>query len=690
MLEESIEQLTGVGPKLSQKLAKCGLHSLKDLLMYLPHRYQDRTRVTALQDARSGDHILVQAQIVGSQLVYGRKAYLKLVIDDGSALADVLFFHFNKNQRAALSAGQWLRLFGQIKRFSSKLSMVHPEYELMEADSIGTLEETLTPIYPATEGLSQKKLRSLIQQAWDKTQAYLDDLDLLKDKVKQDFQFPSLKQALKSLHFPTPDIALADLIEGQHPAIRRLAFEELLAYHLCMLEIKKNTQKHFAYPCTGSSRLVPAFIQQLNFQLTNAQRRVVDEIFSSMSQPYPMQRLVQGDVGSGKTVVAAMTALQVVEAQKQVALMAPTEILAEQLFMNFSGWGNPLGVRVALLTGRTAMKKRQGLLQQLKLGEIDIIIGTHALFQDDLVFKDLAYVIIDEQHRFGVEQRLALSAKGARGQSYPHQLFMSATPIPRTLAMILYADLDVSTIDERPAGRMPIQTVVMSNEKRESVVERLRNNFQQGRQAYWVCTLIEESEQLECEAAEELFDYLSQSLAAFRVGLVHGRMKSQEKEAMMGKFKQGEIDLLVATTVIEVGVDVPNATVMVIENPERLGLSQLHQLRGRVGRGDLQSYCVLLFNPPLSPHSRERLAVIRDTDDGFIIARKDLELRGPGEILGKRQTGDVSFKFANLERDQAMIQRIPGVAKEYQLHNIQHIKPLIKRWFVDKLQFLKG
>ncbi|WP_370257451.1 ATP-dependent DNA helicase RecG, partial [Marinobacter nauticus] len=561
----------------------------------------------------------------------------------------------------------------------------HPEYQTNPPAMPPAEQATLTPVYPLTEGIQQPRVRGLCQQAL----SYLDRYpikDWLPPALLADYQLPGITEAVRLVHLPPAAAPVHLLIEGKHPAQQRLVMEELLAHQLSLLQVREQIQAREALPLLPAGDRAERFLEQLPFSLTGAQRHVMADIRQDLSQPVPMLRLVQGDVGSGKTVVAALSALQTIEAGAQVALMAPTEILAEQHYQNFRNWLEPLGVELAWLSGKVKGKARQAALSAVAEGRAQIAIGTHALFQDDVVFQRLALVIVDEQHRFGVHQRLALREKGVGGTLAPHQLIMTATPIPRTLAMSAYADLDTSVIDELPPGRKPIETIVLPESRRDDIIERVRKACREGRQAYWVCTLIEESEALQCQAAEVTAQELVERLPDLAIGLVHGRLKAQEKAAVMERFKNGELDLLVATTVIEVGVDVPNASLIIIENPERLGLAQLHQLRGRVGRGEQASFCVLMYHPPLSNNGKARLQALRDSQDGFFIAEKDLEIRGPGEVLGTRQTGLMQFRLADFERDKGWIAPIrdmaPSLMKEPRV-----VSALIRRWLGEKIRY---
>ncbi len=675
----AVTALKGVGAALALKLQRLGIISIQDLLFHLPTRYQDRTRIIPIGTLRPGDECVIQGTVVASDIQMGRRRSLLCRIQDGSAGTLTLrFFHFSAAQKNTLAVGSEVRCFGEVRPGPGGLEMVHPEYRASNAQGLTPVEESLTPIYPMTEGLQQSRVRTLVQQAltWLETGSVSE---LLPESVRRQWRLPELKASLIYLHAPPVDANQHLLLQGLHPAQRRLAFEELLAHHLTLLQLRHKVQENGAPLLPPRHQLTAEFLTQLPFRLTTAQQRVGEEVSADLTKRLPMLRLVQGDVGSGKTVVAALAALQTVENGYQAAVMAPTEILAEQHFINFSQWMEPLGIKVAWLAGKVKGKQRVAQLAAIADGSAQIVIGTHALFQEEVRFYNLGLAVIDEQHRFGVHQRLSLREKGRDGRRSPHQLIMTATPIPRTLTMSAYADLDCSVIDELPPGRTPVNTVVIEDSRRDQVIERVRVACAEGRQAYWVCTLIEESEALQCQAAEVAEVTLKELLPELRIGLVHGRMKAQEKTEIMRLFKAAELDLLVATTVIEVGVDVPNASVMIIENPERLGLSQLHQLRGRVGRGSVESYCVLMYHAPLSKQGRERLAVMRETTDGFRIAEKDLELRGPGEILGTRQTGMMQFRIADLQRDADLLDRVRQAAN--QLSNQPEIMQAVtRRW----------
>ncbi|WP_016915497.1 ATP-dependent DNA helicase RecG [Vreelandella stevensii] len=678
-LAAPVTALKGVGDALAIKLARLGVERVSDLLFHLPLRYQDRTRLTPIGHLRAGQEAVVEGEVTASDVVKGRRRSLLVRLRDGSGILSLRFFHFSPAQQQQLRPGATVRAFGEARAGATGLEIYHPEYRL-SGSSDTPVEEYYTPIYPTTEGLHQARLRALAQQALRLLAQAPETLpDVIPDTLRQRFQLPGLHASLQLLHQPPPDVDLEQLAQGLHPATRRLALEELLAHQLSLREVRLRIQADGAPTLPSGRSLQTRFLAQLPFALTGAQRRVLEEIALDLAGPAPMLRLVQGDVGSGKTVVAAMAALSALAGNCQAAMMAPTEILAEQHYRSFKAWFEPLGIDVAWLAGKLKGKARLDAKAAIADGRARMVVGTHALFQDDVHFQCLGLAIIDEQHRFGVHQRLALREKGEAGGLTPHQLIMTATPIPRTLAMSAYADLDVSVIDELPPGRTPVKTVVVSDERRPEVVERIRNACRDGRQAYWVCTLIEESEVLQCQAAEVTRDELTQALPELAIGLIHGRMKAAEKAEVMEAFKTGELDLLVATTVIEVGVDVPNASLMIIENPERLGLSQLHQLRGRVGRGSTESFCVLLYHAPLSKSSRERLSVMRETTDGFRIAEKDLEIRGPGEVLGTRQTGLAQMKIADLERDADQLERVTALAQALQ-GNAEVTAVLVRRW----------
>jgi ATP-dependent DNA helicase RecG len=674
-----VTSLKGVGFSLAQKLGRLGVETVQDLLFLLPLRYEDRTRTVPIGSLQPGARAVVEGEVQLSEVVFRRKRVLLVRLADGTGFLTLRFFHFSGAQQEQLQRGVRLKCFGEVRRGPMGLEIVHPEYRRADRSDAQAVEDVLTPVYPATEGVQQGRLRVLTALAL--REAATDSVrDWLPPELLADLGLPPLAAALEYVHRPPPDAPQELLAAGRHPAQRRLAFEELLAHQLSLRLLRRELRRDAAWPLSVPGRLEKQLLGSLPFSLTGAQRRVLAEIRTDLAEAHPMLRLVQGDVGSGKTVVAALAALRAVEAGFQAAVMAPTELLAEQHWQNFDRWLQPLGLEVAFLSGRLAGKARQATLERVRRGEVPAIVGTHALFQEGVQFTRLALAIVDEQHRFGVHQRLALREKGLCEGRFPHQLIMTATPIPRTLAMTAYADLDVSVIDELPPGRTPVTTVVVPESRRADVVERIDAAVREGRQAYWVCPLIEESDLLEAQAAEDTAATLAAALPGIRVALVHGRMPAAEKERTMVCFKAGEIGLLVATTVIEVGVDVPNASLMVIENAERMGLAQLHQLRGRVGRGEHASSCVLMYRAPLSETARERLKVMRETTDGFEVARRDLELRGPGELLGTRQTGLMQMKVADLMRDADLLPRVQRAAEMMLERHAANIGPLRRRW----------
>ena len=665
---------------MAEKLAARGLSTLQDLWLHLPLRYEDRTSLTPIRLLQPGVPAQVEGRVEAVERGFRYRPMLRVAVADDSRSTLVLrFFHFRAAQVAQFSVGARVRCYGTPKAGHHGLEIVHPSYRVL-GDAVETeLGDELDPVYPAVEGIGPATLRRLIGQALDKLPNEAA-LELLPADSLRGLNLPSLRDALLIMHRPPRDADLSALAVGAHPAQRRLALEELLAHHLSLRRQRIAMQRHKAPALTGKGKLAADLLASLPFKLTGAQQRVFKQIRADLKQPLPMLRLVQGDVGSGKTVVAALAAMLAVESGRQAALAAPTELLAEQHLVNLRGWLEPLGIKVAWLAGKVTGKARAAVLAEIASGAAQVVVGTHALMQEAVTFNDLALAIVDEQHRFGVHQRLALRDKGASGTSVPHQLVMTATPIPRTLAMAAYADLDVSAIDELPPGRTPVQTVALSAERRPELVERIRAACAEGRQAYWVCTLIDDSDEVVAQAAQTTYEQLSASLPELRIALVHGRMKAAEKQATMRAFKQGDVDLLVATTVIEVGVDVPNASLMIIENAERLGLAQLHQLRGRVGRGATASNCVLLYQPPLSMMAKHRLATMRQTNDGFVIAEKDLELRGPGELLGTRQTGLATFRVADLARDAGLLPQVRELADRLLAESPDVADRIIGRW----------
>ena len=673
ILQLPLRQFKGVGPKVFSKLESMGLETVEDLLFHFPLRYQDKTRLSCIGELKEGMDAVVRGTIRASGIARGRRPTLIVKVDDGTGLITLRFFHFRRAQAQQLRIGDTIILFGQPRMVGGNTEFAHPEYVV--GDREPQLEEALTPVYPVTEGMGQSTMRNLTQQA----------LTYLTQNPPEDLltglpgDSPSITDSIKFLHRPSPDANTAAIVAGEHPAQLRLALEELVAHQLSLLSRRARTHEKTAAPVNSQGKLADTITSQLPFTLTGAQQRVCEEILADLRKSTPMLRLLQGDVGSGKTLVAALTAAHMVESKHQVALMAPTELLSEQHFAGFQKWFEPLGINVLWLTGQIKGKARKAALERIEAGEVDIIVGTHALFQDAVVFKSLGLVLVDEQHRFGVNQRLSLTQRGLN-EITPHQLTMTATPIPRTLSMVAYADLDCSTIDELPPGRKPITTALIDNDRRQSVIERVGNACQQGRQAYWICALIEESEALDATAAEVTAEQLEAALPGLRIGLLHGRISSQEKGDIMAAFANHELDILVATTVIEVGVDVPNASLMIIENAERFGLAQLHQLRGRVGRGAVESHCILMYQSPLSQTARDRLTVMRESQDGFVLAEKDLEIRGPGEVLGTRQTGVSSFRVARLPEHNELLEKAQDIASNMVSTDAQRAEKIEQRW----------
>ena len=678
-----LSRLKGVGTKTLLRLDKLGIRSVQDLLFHLPLRYDDRTVLSPIGQLRHGHHALLEGRVELTEITPTGRRALICRLSDGTGFINLRFFHFTADQRDRLRPGQRVRCFGEVREGFFGIEMVHPECQPITEDEAGCLENTLTPVYPTTEGLHQKTLRSLIGQALALCLNGNAVTDWIPLALRSAVKLSPLEASLRLLHQPSADVAPDSLKRAQ----QSLAFEELLAHHLSLSRFRLRMQSHSAPPLCMPDSLADAFLKNLPFSLTSAQRRVIREIAVDLGRSKPMMRLIQGDVGSGKTVLAAWAALAALASGFQAAVMAPTELLAGQHLRSFSQWLAPLGIEIEFLAGKHKGNHRREVLAAIAEGRARLVVGTHALFQQEVQFKRLGLVIIDEQHRFGVHQRLALREKGTSDGGYPHQLIMTATPIPRTLAMLGYADLDVSVIDELPPGRTPVNTTVIPAQRRPDVVARIAEWIVRGRQVYWVCTLIEESEVLQCEAAEKTALALTEALPTVRVALMHGRMKTAEKEDVMQAFKSGQVDLLVATTVIEVGVDVANAGLMVIENPERLGLAQLHQLRGRVGRGPGESFCVLLYQQPLSRAARERLGIIRDTHDGFAIAERDLELRGPGELMGVRQAGQVQFRIADLVRDAACLREVRHCAEEMLSQYPECVDPLLQRWLGSASRF---
>jgi len=674
-----LTELKGIGKKTADKLTMLGINQVIDLLFHLPLRYEDKTKITPIIDFQVGQRALVEGKVVRSYLNNARRPMLICEIDDGTQTLALKFFNHYYSQRTKMIPDANIRAYGELRYGKTMPEILHPEYE--HFDEPLPLHQSLTAIYPKSEGINQ----STIQKAVTQVLTFLKKGDIqveefLPENILQELNFPNLTEALIYVHQPPPDADTNALLAGKHTTQQRLVLEEVLAHLLALKKIKQKTQQLYAPELPIKKTDIDIFMNLLPFNLTGAQQRVIDEIFIDIQTNHPMQRLVQGDVGSGKTVVSALAILAAFKQNHQSAMMAPTEILAEQHYKTLLEWFDESDM--VYLSGAIKGKSRKEALERIKNGT-KIIIGTHALFQKDVEFSALGLVIIDEQHRFGVHQRLALRNKGQFEALQPHMLIMTATPIPRTLAQTAYANLDISIIDELPPGRQEISTLVISNSKMPQIAERIKANCQQGAQAYWVCTLIEESEVLRSKAASDTFEELKEWFPQLRIGLVHGRLKPDEKNTIMNQFKSHQLDLLVATTVIEVGVDVPNASLMVIENAERLGLSQLHQLRGRVGRGNKKSHCVLMYQAPLGDVAKQRLEIMRQTNDGFVIARHDLKIRGAGELLGSRQKGSVQFRLADFERDKPLFKTAQKLASELITDHPKICQKIIDRWIIS-------
>jgi ATP-dependent DNA helicase RecG len=678
--------LKGVGPKLAEKLERIHVHNVLDLLLHLPNRYEDRTQVKTIASLQDGDRAMIKVQVMMSQVKFGKRRSLVCRASDQTGSIDFRFFYFNKSLQQKLEKGAEFYAFGEVRQYGYQYSMVHPELTPVNSNNAAPLLDSLTPVYPTTDGLHQNSLRQLTRQAVELLKKHPID-NLLPQAVQQQFKLPDINSALAWIHTPPKDAKPEALHKFNSPSAKRLICEELIAHQLSMILQRNKQQKQKAFALNGPKRLQKNFLKLLPFKPTKAQTRVSKEIIADLEQQQPMLRLLQGDVGAGKTLVAALAALHAIESGFQVAIMAPTEILAEQHYLSFANWMEQLGIQTSFLVSKLSAKEKAEALAQIASGEAQLIVGTHALFQKDVQYQSLGLAIIDEQHRFGVNQRLALKQKAPDGYQL-HQLMMTATPIPRSLAMTVYADMDLSIIDELPPGRTPVHTIALPDDRRDHLMQRINTACQEeNRQVYWVCTLIDESEEVQCQAAETTANQLAEQLPDLKVGLVHGRLKSEQKQMVMEQFKQGSLDILVATTVIEVGVDVPNASLMVIENPERLGLSQLHQLRGRVGRGSVKSHCVMLYKQPLSANAVNRLQAMRDTNDGFVIAEEDLKLRGPGELLGTRQTGDVGLRFADLVRDAELVEELQQVAKQLAHESPQVAEKISQRWLGSRQDF---
>ena len=678
-ISDPIISIKGLGKKTSDRLNQLGIHTLEHLVFHLPSRYQDKTSITPLSDARINDEILIEATIDRIEVIPSRQRQLLCYLSDQQNHRILLrFFHFTQYQKQALIRGESMQCFGEIKIGRKGLEMHHPEYRITSQNQRPLLEPNLSPIYPLCSGISQNKMKQWINYSLEVLK--ISQLDDYFEKITQ-HSMPSLKSSLMLLHHPEKNEDLSKIETFKHISQQRLIIEELATHQLSLLKTKKARKGKKTNAFILKNTLSDKLLDSLDFKLTNAQSNCIKEINDDLASSEPMLRLLQGDVGSGKTIVAVFALIQAVENNFQAAIMAPTEILARQHLQNFTHYLESLDIQIAYLSGSQNTQERREQLSLIMSGEAKVVIGTHALFQESVSFKDLSLVIIDEQHKFGVHQRLSLTKKA---QTTPHQLVMTATPIPRSLTMSAYADLDTSVIDELPPGRQAVETIALSNARREELITKIRKISDEGRQIYWVCTLIEESEALRAESAEKTFTYLKDHLEELTVVMIHGKLSKVEKEGIMKDFENGLINLLVATTVIEVGVNVPNASLMIVENAERLGLAQLHQLRGRVGRGSEKSICILMYQSPLSDNARERLDILRQSNDGFMIAQKDLELRGPGEILGTQQTGIASMKIANIIRDAYLLKEAGYYSSKMLEASLESQNALINRWIDEE------
>lgn len=683
-----LQSLPGITPKAIENLAKLNIASIFDLIFHLPIRYNDRTVITNIADIQCNTDLQIIGQVFNAKVVFGRRRMMTAVLRDETGEITLRFFHFSNRQLKGLADGKRLLCFGEPRWVGKRIEMIHPQYRVLQENETVVLSDRLEPVYSTVKGLQQKRIQTLVNNAlkWaQKQNAQFEDV--VRDMPGAVQYSAPMLEMLHEVHRPLANVDKQALFERRHPAQKRLVFDELLAHHLSIMRIRLRSNKRKSYQLKSNNKLVQSFVQNLPFALTNAQKKVLEEIKQDMSRDHPMMRLIQGDVGSGKTVVALIACLYAVENNYQAAIMAPTELLAEQHYRYFSHQLLPLGVQVAWLSSGLPAKRKREMLALIASGTASVVVGTHALFQAGVEFNNLAVSITDEQHRFGVQQRLQLSRKGVEQEYFPHQLTMTATPIPRTLAMSMYAHLDYSVIDELPPGRKPITTVAIAEARRDEVIQRIREACGDGAQAYWVCPLIEESDVLQSQAATDTFQNLQMQLPELTIGLLHGRLKSTAKEAVMQDFISKKIDVLVATTVIEVGVDVANASLMIIENAERFGLAQLHQLRGRVGRSEAQSSCVLLYKNPLGDFAKKRLEALRTTSDGFELARVDLELRGPGEVLGTKQSGDMQMHIANLSKDLDLLPDVQKAAHWLLEHHPERVQVLLKRWLGSAVEY---
>ena len=680
--------LKGVGEKGLIKLNKIGIRTVEDLLFHLPIRYQDKTKLTKISDLEPGNKYFIEGVVEKSNIIFYKKRMFLVRLSDSSGFIQLRFFYFNKSQMRNFSEGQKVRCYGELRLANKVKEMVHPECEFIDRNNIKKLDEYLTPVYPITEGLQQHRIRNIVRQSLAMLKSgKISFPEILPKKILEKYNLVDINTALLSIHNPSGNESFEELVNSENINKKRLVFEELLAHQLIFKRIKALNKRLTSFKLDNNDEPIKKLISKLSFEPTKSQIIVMNEIIADMQKDMPMMRLVQGDVGCGKTLVALFAALHAISNGYQVAFMAPTEILSEQHYQSIKLMLKDFNINISILYSGIKAKEKETIIEDIKLGNTDLIIGTHALIQNQINFSNLALVIIDEQHKFGVHQRMTLTTKGKKHDTFPHQLILTATPIPRTLAMSLYGNLEYSAINEMPKGRQDIDTIAISEDRRSEVLEKISSKCKDGSQVYWVCPLINESEVLECKAATNTYKELQSKLKNINIGLIHGRMKMAEKEEVMSNFRNKKIDVLVSTTIIEVGLDVPNATVIIIENSERMGLSQLHQLRGRVGRGNKKSSCILIFKSGLSELARKRIDILRKCSNGFDIAKEDLDLRGPGEILGKKQKGDINFKIANIARDYRFIEDTKDCAEK--ISSVASEK-LARRWITEEIEIGKA
>ncbi|MFL2549352.1 MAG: ATP-dependent DNA helicase RecG [Gammaproteobacteria bacterium] len=680
--------LKGVGEKGLIKLNKIGIRTVEDLLFHLPIRYQDKTKLTKISDLEPGNKYFIEGVVEKSNIIFYKKRMFLVRLSDSSGFIQLRFFYFNKSQMRNFSEGQKVRCYGELRLANKVKEMVHPECEFVDRNNIKKLDEYLTPVYPITEGLQQHRIRNIVRQSLAMLKSgKISFPEILPKKILEKYNLVDINTALLSIHNPSGNESFEELVNSENINKKRLVFEELLAHQLIFKRIKALNKRLTSFKLDNNDVPIKKLISKLPFEPTKSQIVVMNEIIADMQKDMPMMRLVQGDVGCGKTLVALFAALHAISNGYQVAFMAPTEILSEQHYQSIKLMLKDFNINISILYSGIKAKEKETIIEDIKLGNTDLIIGTHALIQNQINFSNLALVIIDEQHKFGVHQRMTLTTKGKKHDTFPHQLILTATPIPRTLAMSLYGNLEYSAINEMPKGRQDIDTIAISEDRRSEVLEKISSKCKDGSQVYWVCPLINESEVLECKAATNTYEELQSKLKNINIGLIHGRMKMAEKEEVMSNFRNKKIDVLVSTTIIEVGLDVPNATVIIIENSERMGLSQLHQLRGRVGRGNKKSSCILIFKSGLSELARKRIDILRKCSNGFDIAKEDLDLRGPGEILGKKQKGDINFKIANIARDYRFIEDTKDCAEK--ISSVASEK-LARRWITEEIEIGKA